>query len=138
MTSIDDPNFKIFSWNARSIYNKLSEFKDKLIEDKPHIVCLNETWLKPDREPSFQNYTAFYDHRTDGNGGGLAFLVRNDLHCLKKTLLPFANGFLEVQAMTVYSGNRSFDFLKLYNPNKNVSVEEFLYFFRKLSSNFFI
>ena len=46
MTSLtdnnDNSNFKIFSWNARSLYSKLSEFKFKLDKDKPH-VCISET-----------------------------------------------------------------------------------------------
>ena len=87
----------ILQWNCRSLYGKLSHFKINLIKYRPHVVCLTETWLKPEREPKFANYTKFLCNREDStSGGGLAILVRNDIICKSETLPLFDQGKLEV------------------------------------------
>ena len=40
-----NPTLDIISWNSRSLYSNLSQFKIYLYNKKPHIVCLCETWL---------------------------------------------------------------------------------------------
>ena len=90
-------------WNCHSIYNKLSNFKIKLYSNRPHVVCLTETWIKDNREPCFINYSKYLCNRETGQGGGLAILIRNDLINAKKDVTPFPNGYLEVQAVLISS-----------------------------------
>ena len=133
-----DNNLRLISWNCRSLYNKLSLFKVKLYSTRPHVVCLNETWLKPDREPTFINYRTFFNHRDSSTGGGLLTLVRNDLTVVRKELEEFTGGKLEIQCVTVFGYNRITDILNIYNPNENISYEEFNHYFKQLSSFYII
>ena len=128
-------SLKIFSWNCRSICNKLSQFKYHIYINKPHIICLTETWIRPPREPQLINYSPFFHHRLSSTGGGLAFYIRNDIMCLEKPLNKFENGKLEIQAVTIISNNDKIDILNLYNPNENISKEEFRFYFEQLGSS---
>jgi hypothetical protein len=85
---------------------KLSHFKIRLYATKPHIVCLCETWLKQNREPSFINYRSFFCNRKDRVGGGLAFLVRADMSTVDKNIIYYGGGKLEVQAITLINNNK--------------------------------
>ena len=123
-------------WNSHSLYNKLSQFKIFLYTNKPHIVCICETSLKPDRLPNFINYTCFFNFRLRHNGGGTAVLVRNDVTAQEKKLNAYNNGRLEIQAVTVHGINNKFiDILKIYNPNFDIAKEEFKHYFQQISRN---
>ena len=126
----------IVMWNCHSLYNKLSHFKIFLYTKKPHIVCLCETWLKPDYLPSFINYSCFHSLRIQQNGGGIAILVRNDITIKEKQLNIYNNGKLEIQAITVYGCNKSsIDILNIYNPNFDISKEEYNHYIAQISSD---
>ena len=103
---MSDSYLKILQWNCHSLYPKLSHFKTYIYETKPHIVCLTETWLKNDRIPNFINYSKYLLNRSDQTGGGIAILVRNDLLSASKTLTPFTNGKLEIQAITLFNNSK--------------------------------
>lgn len=50
------------------------EFK-KLISDldnRPDIICIHETWLKPQLNFDLQGYILIRKDRKQGNGGGVA------------------------------------------------------------------
>lgn len=40
----------ILQWNARSLVANGQEFKHFIsnLQDKPHVICVQETWLKPE------------------------------------------------------------------------------------------
>ena len=75
-------NIEIFSWNCRSLYNKLSELKIQIHREEPDIVCLQEIWLKKDYLPSFINYKSIHNSGVNSRGGGTALLVRSDHHII--------------------------------------------------------
>ena len=135
MSINNNQNFQIFSWNSRSLYKKLSELKIEIDKYQPQIVCISETWLKPNREPNFRNYVPFFKHR-HGNacGGGLLTLVRDNLSCSTKQLQIMPGSSLEIQCTTVYASNKSLDILNVYNPNANISLQEFNFYFNQLST----
>lgn len=41
---------KIFQWNSRSLISNGQDFKHFISNsvDKPHVICIQETWLKPE------------------------------------------------------------------------------------------
>ena len=71
--------FCILQWNARSLIANGQELK-KFIRDsdvKPHIVCVQETWLKPCLDFVLPGYTCLRKDRPDmTQGGGCATLVK--------------------------------------------------------------
>lgn len=130
---MDDLN--ILAWNCHSLYPKLSEFKIRLYATRPHVAVLCETWMKATREPTFINYTTVFKHRPDRIGGGLAFLIRNDLSFDDINLIPYADGNLEVQAIQLFGSKHNLDILSVYNPNKVITVEEFDHYVEQLGSH---
>ena len=131
---MNNKNLEIISWNSRSLYANLLEFKIFLYCTKPHIVCICESWLKPSHEPSFINYTSYFNHRINKSGGGTAILVRNDICAQVKDLNKFQNGQLEIQAITVFVNNE-IDIINIYNPSKPIVKEEFIFYFKQIYSN---
>ena len=133
MSSIQE--LKILQWNCHSISNKLSNFKLHIYTSKPHVICLSEIWLTQNYEPNFVNYSAIHKHRgAPQAGGGLAILVRSDITFLEQDLQPFPQGFLEVCGIKIYlkNSNVPVSILNLYNPNKNVTHQEFDHYFSQL------
>ena len=114
--------------------SKLSDFKIRLYTIKPHVVCLSGTWLRENREPSFINYCAFYKHRHEQAGGGIAILVRSDLAIRDKTLVYFPGGKLEIQTITIMCDHLHIDLINLYNPSAIISENEFDFYFRQLGN----
>ena len=53
-------------------------------------------------------------------------------------LTPFQNGMLEIQAVSIKCFNKSLQIVNVYNPNKEVSVDEFEHYFSQLSPPFII
>ena len=129
---MSEKNLTVLQWNAHSLYNKLEDFKVKLYKYAPHLACICETWLKSNREPNFSNYDKYLCNRTTHNGGGIAILVRKDLINSPMNLNHYHNGMLEIQAITIKSFNKSLQIINLYNPNRDVSSEEFNHYFSQL------
>ena len=45
----------------------------------PQLVCITETWFKPDTVVRLPNYSLFSRNRLTRTGGGVAIYVRNDV-----------------------------------------------------------
>ena len=58
--------------------------------------------------------------------------------CADKPLQEFEGGKLEIQGLTIISDNNKIDILNLYNPNENISKDEFKYYFNQLNSSHII
>ena len=68
--------------NVNGIRSRKIELDHRLATDKPHIVCLQETKLKPNMSaPRFAGYNtaARQDRSLDSPGGGVIILVRDDM-----------------------------------------------------------
>ena len=124
-------------FNCRSIYSRLSELKVHIYANKPHIICLTETWMLQDSLPSFINYQPYWKMRLGAQGGGIGILVRSDLASYPSAV-QFNNSKLEVQAHTVQMLNFKLDIMNIYNPAGNTNFEELNFYFQQLSNNFII
>ena len=49
----------LLMWNARSIFKNIDEFKKILDDNKPHIACITETWLKFKYQIQLNGYEIF-------------------------------------------------------------------------------
>ena len=125
----------IISFNCRSIYSKLSEIKVYIYATKPHCVCFTETWLIPNKLPSFINYRSFWKPRTHARGGGLGILIRSDVPVLPSQLQDIPDSPIEVQKVTVSLSNTSLDILNIYNPSGTTSYPIFSNYFSQIGSS---
>ncbi len=111
----------IFQWNARSLIANGQEFKKLIsdLENKPDIICVQETWLKPQLNFVLQGYVVIPKDRKQGNGGGVATFIkqgvgyRNVEESVDK----------EVVVMEVWEGSHSIKVINFYNPCEKLSKE---------------
>ncbi len=61
----------ILQWNARSLLANGQEFKHFIRDRKinPDVVCIQETWLKPNLEFVIHGYIGIRNDRENGGGG---------------------------------------------------------------------
>lgn len=116
-------NLSIMLWNARSILSNLGEFQKRLDEDKPHIVCLTETWLKPDKNISFKKFNIFRLDRIN-QGGGIAILVRKEIEVKPLPANTYNGGKLEYMGVELKLENEPLNLLLFYNPPGTFTEEE--------------
>ena len=85
----------IIHLNVRSLKNKFDTFQTFLVNTGVEwsIVCVSETWLKPDLLKYFNmnNYELFASCRLSGEGGGTAVYVHNSLQVNQNNLLASLN-----------------------------------------------
>lgn len=71
----------ILQWNARSLIANGQEFKQYVstLQNKPHVVCIQETWLKPQWDFVIYGYKEIRNDRKDRSGGGVAIFLQNGI-----------------------------------------------------------
>lgn len=97
--------------------------KTSLNQSSPHVVTLQETFLKTTSEkPYFQNYRFLrIDRPDDKRCGGVAMLIRNDVKFTRSTtyaLFPF-----EICTAAIYTGGRVIKISSLYSPKHTRSFK---------------
>ncbi|RNA11678.1 AP-like endonuclease reverse transcriptase [Brachionus plicatilis] len=70
---------KIGHINIKSLSNKRNELYNFNSGNNTHIFSINETWLKPNKELNFPNYSIVRKDRTDSVGGGVALLIKKTI-----------------------------------------------------------
>ena len=65
--------------NIRGLKGKKSSLTEILNENKPHLFFITETQLRSNSNEQFDGYTFFSRKREGKQGGGVAFLARNDI-----------------------------------------------------------
>ena len=105
----------LMQWNLNGFYNKLIDLKLFVNNEKPNIICLQETNLKPNHNAKIKNYSGFFKERqTNPNraSGGVAILVKTNI----KTSQISINSELEVIAIRVYL-NQEITICNIYLPD---------------------
>ena len=141
-------NLQIIQWNARSLSNNDSDLRVLLSTQSPHIVAIQETWLKQidnqkNNTPYFRSYEVYRKDRKDRTrrGGGILMLIRKDITYKVKELTPFNNNNskLEIQIITIQSNSQDIDIVNIYNPpDNNLNINEFKHYFSQINNNYLI
>jgi ribonucleases P/MRP protein subunit RPP40 len=85
-----DEKVKCFYVNARSVINKQAELELYIIEEKPDIVGITETWAVEsisDSEISLEGYSMFRKDRIldkKQRGGGVLLYIRNSISAVER------------------------------------------------------
>ena len=133
---IEQNQLKILSLNCRSLYNKLSEIKLFIYKEKPHIICLTETWCKNDRIPNFINYNGSFLNRDGGRGGGgIAMLTRSDIVALPSQLTNY-NDSIEIQKTRIKLNQTHIDIFNIYEPTGQIDYETYKRYFDQFENKF--
>lgn len=135
---MENHNLNVICFNCKSLYSRLSELKIYIYSKKPHVVCLSETWLFGDVTPNFINYRSFWKNRSEGRGGGVGILIRNDIFVLPSDDLIHINSSLEVQRVTIKTNSCPLDIMNIYNASPRTNVHQFSNYFKQLSNNFIV
>ena len=113
-------SFKIIHWNGNSIYNKLLEFKQFIIDKyNPDLISISETKLSEFRANAYliyNNYNVIHKARdANKNGtGGVAMLIKKDLQFVE-IQDPELNK-LEMIGINIHTEPFNFIFVTYYNP----------------------
>ncbi len=72
--------------NARSLLPKRDEILAYVAMEKPDVIAITETWIKPDylmSEYSITGYESFHKNRAHKKGGGVICYIKNTLTAVK-------------------------------------------------------
>ena len=66
--------------NARSVFNKMDELRLRVLQHKPSVIAITETWLSPNTPDSAIAINGYQSYRMDRNshGGGILCYLRSD------------------------------------------------------------
>ena len=136
---------RILQWNARSLIANGQEFKRYICElkQKPEVICVQETWLKPTLDFRIPGYECIRCDRADvindegefceRTGGGCATFIRNGVQ-FQKVYLNAKNECVTVELWKKQGGllrdsrggvSDSFKVVNFYNPCKMLKTEIF-------------
>lgn len=115
----------VLQWNARSLIANGQEFKkyiDNIIE-KPNIICIQETWLKPQLDFNIKGYNIVRNDRNHSRGGGIATFIKSGM----KFRIEQINTKYESILIKVWTDRGCIDIINYYNPcdklNQNILEE---------------
>ena len=136
--SKNEHDLLIIQWNTRGLrskYETITEFLNNKLEQKADVILINATWLnnKSPPLPPLPGYKFVGKPRTDRKGGGVGFLIRDDVVFRRKENLEiesktFENIVIEIKYKTnllLCSG---------YRPT-NTDLPEFLAAYDKMVNN---
>lgn len=111
----------ILQWNARSIIANGQEFK-KFINDLPtlpDIICVQETWLKPQLNFVRPGYKTIVEDRIVTSAGGCATFVKNGV-AYREIIIDTQ---IECVIIEVWMDIGKVKIVNFYNPCNQLTVD---------------
>lgn len=116
-------DLKILSWNSQSVRN---EKKDLVVEfchkNCIDVLCLQETWLKPYINMSFQGYNILRKDRIETGRGGVLIGISKKYHYTEVHIELGDNyeEYVEIVGCKLHLGNgKILNVINVYNSNGN-------------------
>ena len=126
-------------WNARSLFANFDEFKKILDDNKPHLSCITETWLKSNDTINLNGYEVLRKDRTFGRtAGGVAFIINKNLNYSLLNLQYHQNNHIECIGIAINLNNTIVNILLCYNPNGNFDENELDFYRKQIKGNIII
>lgn len=101
----------LMSWNANGLLCKQSELKQHVANNAYDVICIQETFLKPDKKFSVPAYDVIRTNR-DTVRGGLVMLLKAGTKYMQ---LPSPQG-IESQVVEVSTANGKLTIVNVYVP----------------------
>lgn len=114
----------ILQWNARSLVANGLEFKGYLnkMEEKPDVICVQESWLKPKLDFVIKGYVSVRRDREEGNGGGCVTFIKSEM----QYRMVGKGREMEYVVVEVWKGDKSVVIINFYNPCRQMTLEDML------------
>ena len=125
---------QILQYNVHGISGKRDDLCSLLNKCNIDIAVVCETWLKKNSSCKFTNYTFTGESRVNKSGGGVGFLVRDDLKFRTRDDLRIESKLCENSVIELKTENNSVLLASVYHP-PNSNVNEFLKDYNELISN---
>lgn len=126
---------KISHINAQSLYKKIDEFRYIFQNSKIDIICVSETWFRPEICDNVYNLQDYKLYRADrpSHAGGVAIYVKNNIKCnvinrsgptdkIEFILLEISNGIEKLLLGNVYRPHRNIDLGPLITMLSSISL----------------
>lgn len=114
--------FNLLQWNARSLIGNGQEFKRFVTasEISYHVICVQETWLKPALDFVLPGYMSVRKDRSDRAGGGCCTFIKSGV---EYKVVPIESN-LELIVIEIWSTTGRISLLNFYNPCLRLSAVE--------------
>ncbi len=112
--------------NARSLLPKMDELLAYVVTEKPDVIAVTETWIKPDyliSEFSIPRYESFHKSRAHKKGGGVIGYIKNTLTSVKVEKQD-AEKYDTVYVDITTERNRKLTFGTVYRPPKLQAADD--------------
>ena len=122
--------------NVRGLIGKQNKIQSLLDKLDVHYLLLCETWLTEDTKKliSFSNHSFIGRERSTKKGGGVGFLLRNELIAQKRDDLCIVSDSFEHCIIELKCRKRNIILVSFYRP-PNTSVKAFLSDYKQLVQN---
>ena len=110
---------KIYYVNIRGIKSKIKSLQKIIDNEKPHIICINETKLEKNEKIELRGYKTFYNNNKNGKGGTL-IAVRGKLD---KIAIETDKEIKEYESLWIKidNGKNKINIGNIYAPQESIS-----------------
>ena len=114
----------ILFWNARSISQRKEELPI-LLRNVDILVCV-ESWMNDQENKQFKmpGFQTIRQDRTNNNGGGILFLIRNNIHAQEVKNISILNEKIELCAIKITNVTPQLNIIACYRPPGSTLTEE--------------
>lgn len=111
----------VLQWNARSLISTEQEFKKYIssLVEKPHLICIQETWLKPQLDFVIPGYSSVRNDRELRQGGGVATFIQTGIGFKIERIGQDDESI----AVRLWTGKEQVLVVNFYNPGNRLSLE---------------
>lgn len=120
-------NIKIMQWNACGIKAHFSYFSQYIesLSHRPDVICIQESFLKPDKRFSLRNYVSVRKDRIGAPKGGVLTLVNRAISFSTLT----CPDDVESIGIRLMSSNGNLNIFNVYNPGVEILPDVYRSFF---------
>lgn len=90
-----------------------------ILQEKPKVICLKETWLKPHLDFKIQGYERVRKDRKIGTGGGVVTFIEQSLR-----YRVISSNEIEAVIVEIWTDKGSIKVINLYNLCKKIQKEK--------------
>lgn len=125
---------KILYWNTRSFKQRSAEIR-RILQDVDILICV-ETCLSPSVNLRFPGFQCFRKDRNYAKGGGILFLIRNNLAFCELTDIQSPDRSVEICGIKIQNITPQLDLIACYrSPGLALSQDQWHTIIRNVNNN---